>query len=93
MWIGTIAVIAFCVGFLLATLPACAKAADAEVEVMRRTASSQDDHRWEATGGAVGRRVMSPMGVARLPERNSDETGICAGCWQVLDDNRRVKAT
>lgn len=52
MWTAIIAVIAFCVGFFLAALLACAKSADAEMEEMRATLPFRNDLRREAMGGA-----------------------------------------
>lgn len=93
MWTGIIAVIAFCGGFLLASLLACAKSADREIEVMRKPASTRVDRRQKAVRPALGPSVMIPTGVTHLPNRDSDETGTCTGSRPVLDNNRRVEAT
>jgi len=74
MWTGTIVVISFCGGFFLASLLASAGVADAEMEVMRRTPSSHDDHRRKAVRGASGRSVMNAMGASHSPGRNSEDT-------------------
>ncbi len=92
MWTWIIAVIASCVGFLLASLLACARAADADMEGIQKTASSRNDPRHEAAGGPSSRRVMSATGVGRLPGRNSNGTGMRSGCLPVLDNDWREKA-
>lgn len=91
MWTGIIAAIAFFLGFFLSSLVACAKAAGAEMEMTRKTASSRDDHRREETGRRSGRRVISATGAGRSPGRNSNGTGMRPGCLPMLDNDRRVE--
>ena len=71
MWTGIIVVIAFCLGFFLLSLPACAKAADVEIELMRIITSSGDGqyHHHRAT------ESRTQMNVASLPGGDSYGAG------------------
>lgn len=83
MWSGIIAVIALFLGFFLSSLVGCAKAADAKMEMTRKTASSLDDHRREATGRRSGRQVMIAIRATQWPGANSNGTGIRPGCLPI----------
>lgn len=93
MWTGTFTVIAFGAGFLFASLLACSKTVDGEMEMMRSAASFRDVRRGATVGGPSSHRVMSGTGVVRSPYRHSDKTGIVPGRLSVLDHHRRVEAT
>ncbi len=90
MWTGIIAIIAFYLGLFLASLLACAKAADTELETIRRTAFCPDDRRWEATVGSADWLVI---GARRSPDDTTGNTATCPGCLPVVPNDRRAKAT
>ena len=53
MWTGIIAIVAFYAGFLVASLLACAKAADTKMEMIRKTSSYRNDHLQEYCVGTT----------------------------------------
>lgn len=93
MWTGIIAIAAFCMGFLMASLLACGKAADAEFERIRRSMSLRKDadSTAETSGPGVGR--VTPSFQAR-PAHNQVHEGMTeSGLVPAVKGLRRVEAT
>ncbi len=76
MWTGIIAVIAFCIGFFLSSLLACARAADVEMEGMRAATFIPNGRHRKATRGPAGRRIKIAIRPARWTVCDSNGAGI-----------------
>jgi len=93
MWTLIVVVMAFCLGFLVASLLACAKAADVELSRMPRNEAVPESRFREAQGGLPGSQRIHQTGLARMLECCSDEATIHPGRCPALENNRRVETT